>query len=83
MAARLRADIVRAVRVGAHAGQPLLVGGVVEEPAAHVGQLAQGDGVPAGDAGDVAGNGVVEAGVALVDELEKPAHSRRRFTVGY
>jgi uncharacterized protein len=21
--------------------------------------------------------------IALVDELEKPAHSRRRFTVGY
>lgn len=35
---------------------------------------------------DAAGNSAISAedfSVAMVDELEKPAHSRRRFTVGY
>lgn len=35
---------------------------------------------------DAAGNSAISAedfAIALVDELEKPAHSRRRFTVGY
>ncbi|GGZ37666.1 hypothetical protein GCM10010387_34810 [Streptomyces inusitatus] len=41
--------------------------GVVEQPAPHAGEVAQGDPVPVGDAQDIVADRVVEADFALVD----------------
>ena len=53
------------------------------EPGKRTGQFRLGDDRLLVDANGESRISLEDYAVAMIDELEKPAHSRRRFTVGY